>query len=125
MAGMRLRQLMVTAALVAGTSVGAASPAAAVTTPPGEWKSPPGPSSRTVTVTGSLAVVDPAGTVAVLVIDVGRRHAQQRPLTILATSQTVVTRRGRPASFMALNSATVTVTGTRSGDRVAATRVAG
>lgn len=119
---MRIRHLLIVAALALGCGVGAAHPAYAVVPVPGEWTSGPNSAGRAVIVTGTLAVVDGGG-VAVLVIDVGRRHPEHRSLTLVTTARTIITKGGRPAPLVALAGAKATVTGNRVGDRVAVSKI--
>jgi len=119
---MRLRLLVIAAALALGA--GAGEPAFAAVPVPGGDSSPVDASGRAVVVTGSLKAAGPGGT-AILFIDVGRRHPLAKPLSIVTTAATVITKGGRAVRLSTLTGTKVTVTGKRSGDKVAASRVAG
>jgi hypothetical protein len=116
--GMRLRVLVIAAALAAG--IGVADPAFAAV--PSSGGAPADSSGRPVVLTGALTSARPGGT-AILRIDVGRRHPQEKPLSIVTTAATIITKGGRSVRLTALNGAKVTVTGKRAGDRIAASKV--
>jgi hypothetical protein len=118
---MRLRLLVVAAALAVG--VGVADPAFAAVPLPGGGSSPPDLNGRPTVLTGELTAATPGGTAALL-IDVGRRHPQERALSVVTTPATVITRGGRAVRLTTLKGSKVTVTGKRAGDRVVATKVA-
>lgn len=119
---MRLRLLVIGAALAAGVVSATSADPAFAAVPSTGGSSPQGASGRAVVVTGALTSASPRGT-AVLLIDVGRRHPQEKPLSVVTTAATVVTKGGRSVRLIALNGAKVTVTGKRSGDRIAASKV--
>jgi hypothetical protein len=73
-------------------------------------------------MTGALKSASPGG-LAVLLVDVGRRHPQEKSLSVVTSAATVVTRGGRVVRLTSLNGAKVTVTGKRVGDRLAASKV--
>jgi hypothetical protein len=120
--GMRLRLVVIAAALALGA--GAGEPAFAAVPVPGGGSSPADASGRAVVVTGSLKAAGPGG-IAILLIDVGRRHPQAKPLSVVTTAATVITKGGRAVRLSTLTGTKVTVTGKRSGDKVAASKVAG
>jgi hypothetical protein len=122
---MRLRLLVIAAALAVGVgSAAIAEPAFAAVPVPGGGSSPADAGGRPVVMTGSLTSATSAGT-ATLQIDVGRRHPQERQLSVVTTASTVITKGGRRVRLSTLNGTKVTVTGKRSGDKVAASKIAG
>ena len=122
--GMRLRLLVVAAALAVGVGTATiADPAFAAVPVPGGGSSPADLTGRPTVVTGELTAASSGGT-AVLLIDVGRRHPQERVLSVVTTAATVITRGGRAVRLTTLKGTKVTVTGKRAGDRLVATKVA-